>query len=185
MKLLLILFSLFLFGFTSPVLAQEATSEAELIQEQKKPPEYFLPYPGLLPDNPLYVFKVARDRIIGFLIHEPLKKAEFNLLQADKRLQAGVSLLSKDAKKYELALTTISKGENYFEEAIVEAEHAKKQKILVSDFGYKLLAAQAKHQAVVVALQDQIPSAERKKLEPLTSRIEGFAQRINRLLGEK
>lgn len=185
MKLLLILFSLFLLGFASPVMAQDATSEAALVQQEQKPSEYFLPYPGLLPDNPLYVFKVARDRIIGFLIHEPLKKAEFNLLQADKRLQAGVSLLSKDAKKYEIALTTISKAENYFEEAIVEAEHAKKQKILVSDFGYKLLAAQTKHHAVVIALQDQIPSSEQKKVDVLASRIARFAGRIESLLGEK
>src|SRR3989344_6985739 len=52
--------------------------------------EYTLPYPGILPDNLLYPIKVFRDRIVSFLISDPLKKAEFNLLQADKRLQAGV-----------------------------------------------------------------------------------------------
>ena len=51
-------------------------------------PNYLLPYPGMLPDNPLYMLKAMRDRVINFLIADSQKKAEFYLLQSDKRLNA-------------------------------------------------------------------------------------------------
>src|SRR3989344_5431146 len=84
--------------------------------EIKKSVEYNLPYPGLLPDSPFYSLKSLRDKIVSFLISSPLKKAEFNLLQADKRLNAGLYLFNsakqnggdKDAKKINLAIVTIS-----------------------------------------------------------------------------
>ena len=56
--------------------------------------EYALPYPGMLPDNPLYVLKNLRDKIIELLISNPVNKAEFYLLQADKKLSMGLSLSS-------------------------------------------------------------------------------------------
>ena len=56
--------------------------------------EYTLPFPGILPTHPLYVFKNLRDRIIEFLIIDPINKAEFYVLQADKKLNMGVTLNS-------------------------------------------------------------------------------------------
>src|SRR3989338_6920091 len=76
--------------------------------------DYQLPYPGILPDNPLYNLKTLRDKVWSFLISNPSKKAEFDLLQADKRLSVAIALF--DLKKYDLAEATISKGENYFED---------------------------------------------------------------------
>lgn len=184
---LLTLFLVVFFSLTPSVHAQEtASSDAQVRQEVEKEPstDYVLPYPGLLPDNRLYFLKVARDHVIGFLIHEPLKKAEFNLLQSDKRLQAGVSLYEKDKNKHELVFSTISKGENYFEEAIVAAERAKAQKILISDFGYKLHGAQSTHKERVLQISKTVPVEERKKFIGLASRIDGFEKRIKQLLGE-
>src|SRR5579883_115828 len=51
-------------------------------------PDYVLPYPGILPDNPFYFLKVLRDRLILFFISNPTKKSSFYLLQSDKRLEA-------------------------------------------------------------------------------------------------
>ncbi len=59
--------------------------------------EYNLPYPGILPDHPLYFLKQLRDKILDFLITDPVKKAEFYILQADKRLSMGIALT--DEKK--------------------------------------------------------------------------------------
>ena len=78
--------------------------------------EYLLPFPGVLPDNPLYFLKAARDRIMDFLIVDPVRKAEFYILQADKRLGMTVQLLDKGNTA--LAETTLSKGETYMEKAI-------------------------------------------------------------------
>src|SRR3989344_8092958 len=52
--------------------------------------EYLLTYPGILPDHPLYFLKTLRDRILEALIVDPLRKSEFYLLQADKRLNMGI-----------------------------------------------------------------------------------------------
>lgn len=57
--------------------------------------EYVLPYPGMLPDNPLYFLKNVRDQIIELLISDPVRKAEFYLLQADKKLSMGITLSDK------------------------------------------------------------------------------------------
>ena len=76
--------------------------------------DYPLPYPGILPDNPLYLMKALRDRVVSIVISDPLKKAQFDLLMADVRLNAAQYLFAKGEEKYSLAETTISKGENYF-----------------------------------------------------------------------
>ncbi len=87
--------------------------------------DYQLPYPGILADNPLYNLKTLRDKLVSFLISDPVKKAEFDLLQADKRLSVAIALFEKG--KYELAESTISKGENYFEDAIKNIRISKMQ----------------------------------------------------------
>lgn len=78
--------------------------------------EYLLPFPGILPDNPLYFLKAGRDRIMDFLIVDPVRKAEFYILQADKRLGMAVQL--SDKGNATLAETTLSKGETYMEKAV-------------------------------------------------------------------
>lgn len=91
-------------------------------------PDYYMVYPGLLPDSPLYMLKTMRDRVISLMIGDPLKKAEFDLLQADKRIGAAMMLIDygKDQKEL-LAVSTISKGLNYYDEAMQKAFEAKKQ----------------------------------------------------------
>lgn len=84
---------------------------------------YDLPYPGMLPDNPLYFLKVARDAIVKLLIIDPLKKAQFSLLTAEKRMYAGQMLVTKG--KQELALDTIEKGNNYIYDALSAIRKAK------------------------------------------------------------
>lgn len=114
-----------------------------------KEPPYQLPYPGILPDSPLYPLKTFRDRIILFLIADPVKKAEFNLLQADKRLSASVQLIKKRKGKESLAESTASKAEAYFAQAVVSVKDAKKQGMEVSGFAGRLLLAAAHHRKVL------------------------------------
>src|SRR3989344_991141 len=91
---------------------EEATSGGVLVQKV----EYYLPYPGILPDSPLYKVKALRDRISLWLITDPGKKAEKELLLADKRIGAAVALV--DGGKDELAVSTATKGEKYLEQAV-------------------------------------------------------------------
>lgn len=91
-------------------------------------PDYVMPYPGLLPDSPLYIFKAIRDKVISIMIGDSLKKAQFDLLQSDKRIGASVILFEKGNKEQQiLAISTVSKGQNYYEDAIQKLEEAKKQ----------------------------------------------------------
>jgi len=143
---------------------KEATDSPELSKVSKSV-EYQLPYPGLLPDNPLYFSKVLRDAIVDFLISDPLKKADFYLLQADKRLNAGVYLVKKDKNKARLAESTISKGENYFEKSIAKTREAKKQGTDIKDISSRLWTSSRKHQEVLKELNFEMLLKRAKNFE--------------------
>ena len=147
--------------------------------------DYTLPYPGLLPDSPLYILKAARDRIVSILISGPVKKANFNLLQADKRLNEGVFLFNKGEKKYSLGESTISKGENYFEQGISEIEKAKKQGIIVEDISQRFHLASLKHKETIKSLIDKTRGDVRQRLILDERRVESFEKRTNLLRQQK
>lgn len=148
--LLLILFlSLFSFSAVQMSFAQESPSPSPLSSPSI---DYPLPYPGILPDNPLYFIKTLRDRIVSFFISDPLKKAQFDLLMSDVRLNSASYLFAKGESKYSLAETTESKGENYFYNALQMVQSAKQQGADVGDITSKLITAAKKHQEVISGL---------------------------------
>lgn len=179
------------FVFLPSVFAQEELKIDPITPTPVPEVEYALPYPGILPDNPLYSLKASRDRIISFFIADPVKKSEFDLLQADKRLQAGVFLLHKHHPDVDLAITTISKGQNYLEEAItvitkIEKEALQKQKksptgtpdaSVVGDVPEKLYTASQKHHQVLEKEYKTIPPDQQKEFMLLLTRSK---QLINR-----
>lgn len=72
------------------------------------PVEYELPYPGILPDHPLYVFKMIRDKLLITLISHPIKQVEFHILLADKHLNMSTFLADKN--KDTLAVSALEKS---------------------------------------------------------------------------
>lgn len=174
--LILLFFSMFL-----PRLSLAADGTESAYMEEKKTVSYALAYPGLLPDSPFYFLKVARDRAVGFLITEPLKKAEFNLLQADKRVYGGILLYEKDHTKLPLALTTIAKGQNYFEEAIAQVKKAKGKNMDISKLTLKMHDAAAKHEEVLVELQGQVKKEEKNTLSHHLKRVQNIQKEVERL----
>jgi len=141
--------------------------------------EYILPYPGLLPDSPLYIAKVIRDRIIEFLIADSLKKSEFYLLESDKRLQAGIMLLKKRADKSELAYSTISKSENYFEKAIMLAKDAKTQGKDIANQAQNLVRSLKKHRAILASLLKTGPKNLKEQFMHSDKRLRGFDGQVS------
>lgn len=131
---------------SNAVVATEA-AQMEATDAAKKKSDYQLPYPGLLPDHPLYILKTIRDRIIDFLIADPIKKAEFTLLAADKRLAAAAALVEKG--KRELAESTASKGQVYLSRSLSEVKKAKSQGKEATVFVTKLKSALEKHEEVL------------------------------------
>jgi len=154
------------FAKSDLVFAQTATSSSH--QEIN----YELPYPGLLPDSPLYFLRIIRDKTIGFLISDPLKKAEFNLLQADKRLNAGIYLFNKG--KTSLALSTVSKAENYFGEALDRMREAKKEGRDIGGIQEKLRRALGKHEQELKNLIRKASINFRAGFEKEEERVTGF-----------
>lgn len=112
-RAILFILALFLLIISFPRLSFAVSAPSPVLEKKQ---EYLLPFPGILPDHPLYFFKQVRDGILDRLIVDPLRKAEFHVLQADKRLNMGKVLIEQG--KGTLAETTISKGEKYMERAV-------------------------------------------------------------------
>lgn len=130
--------------------SQDATQSAGTASE------YNLPYPGILPDHPLYKIKLFRDRVLDFLIRDPVKRIEFNLLMADKRLNMGIVLVEKE--RYTLAEETVSKGEKYFVNAIDEFKKARDEgRSVPSEVIDRLHQSSEKHILVITDLKEKSP----------------------------
>ncbi len=96
----------------SPMVLSEKV-ENEVILDKV---DYQLAYQGKIgPDNPLWYAKAVRDRARYMLALNPTKKAELNLLYADKRLNSSIELFKNN--KPDLGLITLTKAEKYLESA--------------------------------------------------------------------
>ncbi len=128
---------------------------------------YNLPYPGLLPDSPLYVTKIIRDRITDFLTRDNLKKAELYLLYSDKRVAMSLALAQKG--KNQLAIDTFTKGEKYFLKIPGLLTSAKKQGGQApSNFIETLKLSNAKHKELIEELIKTLPQGLNQSLIVLT-----------------
>lgn len=182
MKYLLtfLLFIVIFFFSTTVAVAQETTAIpltiTPTISITPTSVDYLLPFPGLLPDNPLYGLKTIRDRIVEFLISDSLKKTEFYLHQADKRLNTGAFLARNG--KYDLAQSTISKGENYFEHSLQSAEEAKRQGMDIRPLLDRFPQAAKKHKNVLKDIQQQAPKEFKDDFASLGKRVERLEKKI-------
>ena len=136
-KILISLGIALMIGF-SGVQAQEIITETKV--------DYYLPYPGILPDHPLYWLKMVRDRVQLWLTTDSLQKAERLLLYADKRLGAGWALI--EGNKADLGITTLTKAEKYLEQAVSAGQKLGEGEKEV-EFKAKLAKAIKKHEEVL------------------------------------
>lgn len=172
----LLLFTFFTLNASLVFAQEEASSGAKATESAIPTSLYTLPYPGMLPDNPFYSVKILRDHIVLFLISDPVKKAEFKLLQADKRLQAGVYLWREDKEKADLVISTISKGENYFEQALDDTRQAKREGRDIGALAGDLAQSSRKHTQILSALQEEMPDKYTSALSALRSRTQSFTK---------
>ncbi len=147
---------------------------------------YELPYPGMLPDNPLYILKVIRDGIVKFLINDSLKKAQFSLLVAEKRMYAGKLLVEKN--KDQLAVSTISKSNNYLDESLIAIRMVKKENPKSPDvklFLQQFKSATLKHLEIA---RDIKPSIDKNVLDQFIKqeqRIQFYEKTAENLLKQR
>jgi hypothetical protein len=143
--------------------SKESTASA-MVQTTTKN-EYQLPYPGMLPDSPIYKVKVLRDKIISFLITDPQKKTDFYLLQADKGILASSMLVDK--KNYSLAKETALKAEHNM--TLIPEQLRRLQKKPESELFDRLILASQKHQEILSQIIKQSPKDEKKSFEQVLS----------------
>lgn len=145
--------------------------------------EYTLPYPGILPGHPLYFLKMARDRVLGWFITDPLKKAEYNLLMADKRLNSGLFLLEKGQTT--LAESTFSKGEKYLEKALDEAQKAKAAGHDTTALMSRLSLATLKHQEVLSEVLEKVPEPAKAGIREALEKSQKGIERVREVQRKK
>ncbi len=125
---------------------------------------YILPYPGILPDNPLYFLKAARDKILDFITRDNLQKAQLYLLLSDKRAAMAI-LLVKEGKD-SLAVSTISKAEKYALKIPQLLQAAKEQGSAASaEFISKVKLSNAKHKEIIDDFYKSFPQGEQQSLQ--------------------
>lgn len=145
--------------------AEELKKES-LLKIDKKNVIYELPYPGILPDHPLYFLKIIRDRINDFFIRDPLKKAKLYLNYSDKRAAMALSLNKKG--KYQISISTFSKGEKYFLKIIEIIKQSKEKKVSIpSDFIELLKLSNSKHYELINEIMKSSPQGLQEDINQL------------------
>jgi hypothetical protein len=134
--------------------------------------DYDLPFPGMLPDNPLYPLKTLRDRILEVLIRDPDRKVEFYLLMADKRLNMGIFLADKD--NHELAEETVSKGGKFFFKGVEEMR-------MSGVYNGRYKSASFKHMNVIRKLQNKAPENIKKGYDSSIKVLEDSISKLSSL----
>ena len=157
----------------------EATSSPQVVPSPTPKVTYYLPYPGILPDNPVYKVKMLRDQIWLLLTSDPVKKAELLLLFADKRIGAGEVLIK--GNKVSLGISTLIKGEKYFERAIAEVDKAEKKGMKVGDISVKLQTAPLKYEEVLTSLKETVSPDGKAALEDLLKPIRNLQEKASTL----
>lgn len=159
----LLVCAVFLLSLVSvaPVSAQSITAFENTIID------YQLPYPGILPDNPLFFLKQTRDSIQLFLAQDPLAKAEVFLQLSDKSLSAALELSKKG--KHKLTIERVAKSEELFAKAIeiVEKQGSKMDAAKKTDFLAVLKKANLKHRETIDELMKDLPQGQFEQIQKL------------------
>lgn len=118
--------------------------------------DYTLPYPGILPDHPLYFLKNIRDEILLFFTKDPLKNSRIRLLLSDK--QIGMTQQFIERGLYVQATQILQKGEKQLLIAVLQLDELKKRGELPAGSIDKFELAAKKHEYVITSfLQNDLP----------------------------
>jgi hypothetical protein len=162
--------------------AKATVPEAMATLEAKPKVVYYLPYPGILPDNPLYKLKAARDKVSLMFTFNEEKKARKELLFADKRINAAVFLT--EGGKANLGVTTATKAEKYLEQAVGRTTKMNKGGQDVKSLMLDLQKAASKHVEILEELLSGTSGEEKKSLEISLATSKMFGEKLGQMLLE-
>lgn len=178
---ILFFFIIFLSSFNLVFAQQEIEIKTSSPSAENTCVNYALPYPGLLPDNPLYFLKTIRDAITRFFISDPFEKAEYDLLQADKNLNTGYYLFFKNSGKDKMVSSVIVKAEKSFENAINETVRAKEQGTDVLELLDKMTISLQKHKEVLTEIKNGISITNIETINNELKRVQDFKELVNKI----
>jgi len=125
---------------------------------------YQLSWPGILPDNKLYIIKLVRDRLVAKMIINPVDKVRFDLLMADKTIYASKLLLDKG--KISLADKTALRGENYFSTLVQDYNNALlHEKKIPRDLDISIDMAVNAHKNVFEYMVSQLQGSDKQTIQ--------------------
>lgn len=173
-----VLLGLFLL-FIVPIFYLADYSQQITLTPEKKV-EYTLPYPGILPDHPLYSLKAARDKLLEFFTRDYIKKAELYLLFSDKRVKMAQELAKKGKNK--LAISTFSKAEKYFLKIPDLLRTSKEQGVSpTAELIDRLERSNEKHKTILNQLIEDLPQGEQEGLSQIGDLIQEVADALSSL----
>lgn len=162
---LIILFLFFVITFicvgASRVFSQD--NGGQITIEAKKI-EYQLPYPGILPDHPLYFVKSVRDNLIIFFTRDFLQKAQLYLLLSDKKAAMAQKLTEKG--KWAMASEQALESEQEFDRILTLIKDSKQQGVSPpEDLTLKINLSNQKHKEIIEQILKGSPQGQKKLSE--------------------
>lgn len=155
-------------------------TQSQSINIEEKEVLYQLPYPGLLPDHPLYFVKVIRDNILLFTTRDNYKKANLYLHLSDKHMAASIELANKGTEQ--LATNELVKAEDKFMQIPDLLQEIKEQGgSYPSDFTLELYQSNAKHKQVITDVMEKTTQAEIDTLQALLKKNEEAKVALDKL----
>ena len=166
------------------VMAQELTataSDSSLLLPSPSPSNYYLAYPGILPDHPLYWLKMMRDRVRLILTRDPLQRSRLMLLYADKRIGAAQALAQ--GNKLGLAVSTATKAEDYLLQSSKELVQLDTNQEGVRDQWETMGRAVLKHREILVGLLMVSPDEAKQVVEQAQGSNSQAEEQVRRVGG--
>lgn len=155
---------------------EEGTQAAQIEIAKEEKADYYLPYPGILPDHPLYWLKMFRDKIMLFLSQEPMAKFEKMLLFADKRIGAAKVLI--EGGKVQLGVTTATKAEKYLEQTVSQYYQLEKIGKATPELKARLWKAASKHEEILTNLLIKAEEGVKPALEQAREKARLAAEKL-------
>jgi len=154
-KIVLVLFGLFIVGTVFSATPKDLIKNSTVIYE--------LPYAGITPENPLYIFKQLRDQIKEFLTRDYIQKAEFLLLSSDKR--AHIAILLAEKGKTRQSVEVLADAEERALRIPPLLKSSKKQGTSANEqFIYTLKLSNAKHKEIIQEIAKMLPQGQDEQI---------------------
>ena len=120
---------------------------------------YNLPYAGITPENPLYIFKQWRDDLIEFFTRDYIQKAQFLLVSSDKR--AHIALILAGRGKTRQSVDVMADAEERALRIPPLLVESKKQGTAANEqFIFTLKLSNTKHKEVIQELAKLLPQGQ-------------------------